>query len=189
MILQLTAERDEIEEIEKIIADDIAKTDANFQRENERLRALMEEAGITDADMPTYTRPVTVKMEISAPLVINYGQLLIRLDELMGLVDALWMNSVLTNRQRQNANYQWRRHLNKLSGRIIDIEGRTRRHARTRGKEADVQKNAPARKEEGSATGKGEDSNDQADVADAQSKAAATKDTKESDSAPASSPA
>lgn len=147
VILQLMADREQIVEIESIISGEIAQTDENLLRECERLNVLMKEGGITENDIPTYTRPRKVRMEISSPLIVNYGQLLIRLDELTGLVDALWLNGVFNNQQRQQANQQWQRHLNKLSGRIIDIEGRTRRHAKSQGRASDVDAKAPARDE------------------------------------------
>ncbi|WP_075881910.1 hypothetical protein [Vreelandella massiliensis] len=145
VILQLIAEPDEIEEVEDIIKQDLEKSGNALSGECERLHKMMADAGITKADIPTYTRPAKVEMEISSPLVVNYGQLLIQLDELIGFVDALWINSILSNKQKRQAKYQWHRHLNKVSGRIIDIEGRTRRHAKAKGRNDDVNKSAPAR--------------------------------------------
>lgn len=151
VILQILAERDQVEELESIIADDLANSHDNLDREFARLRELMKDADIKDQDTPSYTRPVQVEVEISSPLVARYIALIQKLDRLMGMIDCLWLNGVLDNKQRMNANYQWQRHVNKLSGRIINIENRARKAAKSSGRDSEVDKEAPRKAEHAAA--------------------------------------
>ena len=145
VILQLIADADDIDKVEDIIVQDIQKSGTVMTDECKRLEKLMADTGLSEADVPTYTRPAEVRMEISSPLVVHYGQLLILLDEVMKLLHTLWLNSAIDKRQDRLARKQWTQHLNKLSTRIIEIERRTRKKARASGKQDDVAKTAPVR--------------------------------------------
>nr|WP_298057443.1 hypothetical protein [uncultured Halomonas sp.] len=147
VILQILAEREQVDELESIIADDVANSHDNLDREFARLRELMKDADIQEQDTPSYTRPVQVEVEISSPLVARYIALIQKLDRLMGMIDCLWMNGVLDNKQRMNATYQWQRHVNKLSGRIINIENRARKAAKSSGRDSEVDQEAPRKAE------------------------------------------
>ncbi|EOW3238702.1 hypothetical protein ACOV3A_004568 [Citrobacter freundii] len=75
--------------------------------------------------------------------VAQFAHLIRKLDTLMGIVDTLWLNTVLTSKQRTDATYQWQQRLIKLAGRIIGIEKRARISAHSKGKEGEVAEAAP----------------------------------------------
>ncbi|EOS8495043.1 hypothetical protein ACNPQG_005291, partial [Klebsiella pneumoniae] len=78
-----------------------------------------------------------------SPQVAQFAHLIRKLDTLMGIVDTLWLNTVLTSKQRTDATYQWQQRLIKLAGRIIGIEKRARISAHSKGKEGEVAEAAP----------------------------------------------
>ncbi len=96
----------------------------------------MEDNGIDM--MPGYTNPNEYTIEINSPQVAQFAHLIRKLDTLMGIVDTLWLNTVLTSKQRTDATYQWQQRLIKLAGRIIGIEKRARISAHSKGKEGEV---------------------------------------------------
>lgn len=92
-----------------------------------------------------YSNPATYHVEITSPLAMQYGRLLLKLDHMLKLIDTLWMNGYLQSRQRTRAMYDWSSNFRRLSSRIISIEKIARIQAHTRGKQAEVDAMAPNR--------------------------------------------
>ena len=155
VILQIIAEREDVDEVEGFIAESVTATEENLEKELLRLRTLMKENGIGEDQTPEYTNPVRLELEITSPMVMSFATLLIQLDHLMIHIDTLWYAGVLDNRQRVNANHQWQQHLNKLASRIIALENRARARAHRVGKDAEVEKQVPrkSKSEDEQATG------------------------------------
>jgi hypothetical protein len=73
----------------------------------------------------------------------QFVTLIRRLDRLMISLDTLWLNAVLTNRQRADGNFAWQQRIIRLARRVIEIEVRARKSARVKGKEGEVEAVAP----------------------------------------------
>ena len=92
-----------------------------------------------------YSNPATYNVEMTSPLAMQYGRLLLKLDHMLKLIDTLWMSGYLQSRQRTRAMYDWSSNFTRLSSRIISIEKIARIQAHTRGKQAEVEALAPNR--------------------------------------------
>lgn len=141
VILRIIGEQDEIDQVESIIQEHIEKVSVDLDTATNQLQKLMEDNGIEGA--PEYTSPNQYDIEINSPQVAQFAYLVRKLDNLMLLVDTLWLNSILTSKQRKDATYQWQQRLIKLAGRIIGIEKRARISAYSKGKKDEVEAEAP----------------------------------------------
>ena len=141
VILRIIGEQDEIDQVESVILELIAKVSEDLDKGTAQLKKVMADNGIDG--MPGYSHPTTYDIEISSPQVAQFVHLIRKLDTLMGLVDTLWLNAILSNKQRTEANYQWQQRLFKLAGRIIGLEKRARVAAHAKGKESEVAQAAP----------------------------------------------
>ena len=74
---------------------------------------------------PVYTRPSEIKVMITSPLAHDYLGVIQTLDQLIFMLDGLWLMGVLNNKQRANAVFLWQRTILKLGRRLI---GRQRRN-------------------------------------------------------------
>ena len=141
VILRIIGEQDEIDQVESIIQEHIEKVSVDLDTATNQLQKLIEDNGIEGA--PEYTNPNQYEIEIKSPQVAQFAHLVRKLDNLMLLVDTLWLNSVFTSKQRKDATYQWQQRLIKLAGRIIGIEKRARVSAYSKGKKDEVEAAAP----------------------------------------------
>lgn len=141
VILRIIGDEAEIDQLEELISEQIKAVKDDFKHETERLEKLMEDAGINE--MPNYTNPTTINVQIKSPQTHEFIQLLSMLDELMGIMDCLWLNAILTSKQRTDASYQWQQRLMRLAGRIIGYESRARASARNQGVEEEVNSQVP----------------------------------------------
>lgn len=141
VILRVIGEQEEIDQVETVILEHMSKVSEDLDRATEQMVKLMEDNGI-DA-MPGYTNPKEYTIEINSPQVAQFAHLIRKLDKLMSLVDTLWLNTILTSKQRTDATYQWQQRLIKLAGRIIGIEKRARISAHSKGKASEVAEVAP----------------------------------------------
>ncbi len=114
VILRIIGEQDEIDQVESIIQEHIEKVSVDLDTATNQLQKLMEDNGIEGA--PEYTSPNQYDIEINSPQVAQFAHLVRKLDNLMLLVDTLWLNSILTSKQRKDATYQWQQRLIKLAG-------------------------------------------------------------------------
>lgn len=190
VILQIIGQREMVDEVEKMISDEIASADEELLSERERLKKLQHAAGITSENTPHYTNPANLTLEITSPLIMNFVKLLKKLDVVMVHIDTLWMNGELSNQQRVNANHKWHQRLQRLSSRIITFETRARKQANRLGKEQEVAKEAP--KQVGA--DKADEEGDTGDEATSESNATERDDAeddgeKDTDSASQASPA
>ncbi|MCA2486804.1 MULTISPECIES: hypothetical protein, partial [Vibrio] len=94
VILRIIGEQDEIDQVESIIQEHIEKVSVDLDTATNQLQKLMEDNGIEGA--PEYTSPNQYDIEINSPQVAQFAHLVRKLDNLMLLVDTLWLNSILT---------------------------------------------------------------------------------------------
>ena len=141
VILRIIGDQEEIDQVEEIIQNHISATSEEMDNAMNQLRKIMADNGI-DA-VPGYSAPAEYTIEIPSPQVAQIARLIRSLDELMSLVDTLWLNSILSSQQRSDATFQWQQRLIKLAGKIIGIEKRARISAHSKGKEKEVEEAAP----------------------------------------------
>ncbi|CCD30072.1 conserved hypothetical protein [Candidatus Glomeribacter gigasporarum BEG34] len=148
VILRIIGKQEAIDPLAAWISEQMAALDRDFDQEAARLKALMDEHGIQA--MPTYTHPAKYEIEISSPRAAQFAGLIRKLDKLMGQMDTLWLNSVLTSQQRLEANYQWQQQLFTLAGRIFSMEYRARKAVYAQDKTAETEEPATPETQDGS---------------------------------------
>lgn len=142
VILRIIGEQAAVDIVEKNVIDNIKKVADELEKEISASKGLMDENGIFQ--LPTYTNPEDHDIEIKSPQIASFARLVARLDVLMAQIDTLWINgSILDNKQRANATYQWQQRLIRLAGRIIGLEKRARIAAYNAGKREEVDTEAP----------------------------------------------
>ena len=141
VVLRFIGERNEIDQVENIIQEYMEKVSVDLDTATNQLQKLIEDNGIEGS--PEYTSPSQYDIEIKSPQVAQFAHLVRKLDSLMLLIDTLWLNSILTSKQRKDAIYQWQQRLIKLAGRIIGIEKRARISAYSKDKKNEVEAAAP----------------------------------------------
>jgi hypothetical protein len=130
-VLPIIGEEAETAEVEALVTRLIATCAGELGAEQARLEKLCEDHGV--AERPRYTHPEEVRVRVSSPQVAQLTALVRALDALMIVMDALWLTGVLTNQQRADGAYAWRRRVLRLGREIIAIERRAQAAARARG--------------------------------------------------------
>lgn len=144
IITDRNGDRQAIDAMETAIRELFTKFSTDLADEIGRCKKLLADNGISEGDMATYTDPREIQVQLTSPQVIEFARLMVQLDELMSLVDTLWLNTIFDNRQRADANFVWQQRLIKLASRIIGNEGRARRAAYRAGHQEEVDEFAPA---------------------------------------------
>ncbi|MGA7983366.1 MAG: hypothetical protein WCA32_24480 [Chromatiaceae bacterium] len=132
VVLRILGDDEEMDQVEEIVGKLISELAVELRAEHARLAQLREANGISAT--PRYTNPKRITVHISSPQLAQYTALIEELDQLMTVMDALWLTGVLTNKQRADGAYQWRTRLLRTGREIIDIERRARKSAEKRGK-------------------------------------------------------
>jgi hypothetical protein len=130
-VLPIIGEEAATAEVETLVTRLIATCATELQGERARLEKLCEDHGI--GERPRYTHSEEVKVRVSSPQVAQFAALIRALDALLIVMDALWLTGVLTNQQRADGTYAWRRRVLRLGREIIAIERRAQAAARVRG--------------------------------------------------------
>jgi len=89
-----------------------------------RVSALRETEGVTL--IPGYSHPGELPVRILCPRALDFLAMIEGLDELMVLIDSLWLSGLLTNRHRSEAAYQWQQRILRIARRIAAIESAVR---------------------------------------------------------------
>lgn len=89
-----------------------------------RVSALRENEGVTV--IPVYSHPGELPIRILCPRALDFLSMVEGLDELMVLIDSLWLSGLLTNRHRSEAAYQWQQRILRIARRIAAIESQVR---------------------------------------------------------------
>ena len=138
VILRIIGDADEATQVEEMITNLINEEYKAIQQEKSRLEKIIKDNGI---DMlPEYTHPEKITLPISSPQSSRFVAIIQELDELMRLIDTLWLNHIMTNSQRGKGTWRWQTRILGLGRRIVNIEMRARKAARTSGKGEAVDK-------------------------------------------------
>jgi hypothetical protein len=143
VILRIIGDQKEVGQVEEMVQGHFDKVSEDMGKAMTQLQKVMSDNGIEA--VPGYSAPVEYEVEITSPQVAQFARLIRNLDELMSLVDTLWLNAILSSQQRSDATYEWQQRLIKLAGRIIGMEKRARISAHSKGKDQEVAEAAPER--------------------------------------------
>ncbi len=136
VVLRIIGDHDEMDAVEGLVDAQIQTFATAMDDEHKRLLVLRDQSGITRT--VKYTRPITLRIQISSPQMAQYTLLIQELDRLMMAIDSLWMNAVLTSKQKAMAGYTWRIALLRIGREIMALERRARDAAARVGKTAEV---------------------------------------------------
>ncbi len=138
----ISDDESEIEKIDAYIDEQFASTEQDLALEQARLQKVLEDNGVEEAAQ--YSRPEHYEIEIDSPRANVFLRMVTQLDTLMSLIDTAWLCGEFNDTQKKNATFLWQQRLIKLAGRIIALERRARIAASRKGKDAEVQEQAPA---------------------------------------------
>lgn len=131
VILRIVGQEQAIDEIEAIVSTMIADCATQLQQEKARLEKLKADNGITET--PTYTHPTEFVARIASPQIAQFVELIRLLDQLMIVMDTLWLCQVIDNKHCVEARYHWQQRLQRLANRIVTIERQAHRAAYVQG--------------------------------------------------------
>jgi hypothetical protein len=131
VILRIVGQEQAIDEIEAIVSSMIADCAEQLQQEKSRLEKLKVDNGITET--PTYTHPTEFVAKIASPQIAQFVELIRLLDQLMIVMDTLWLCQVIDNKHCVEARYHWQQRLQRLANRIVTIERQAHREAYAQG--------------------------------------------------------
>lgn len=106
VVLRILCAPEEIDRVESVVMEAFSRASVDLDRAVAQFTKLMEDNGI-DA-IPEYTHPSEYVIEIKSPQVARFAALVRKLDEVMGLLDTLWLNAVLSDKQHSGIGYQRR---------------------------------------------------------------------------------
>lgn len=136
VILRIISTADDADAVESIIEKEMHEVEEAMTQAKTRFETLLENNGITS--LPVYDVVYKEDVRIISPHVGRFLGLVRRLDELVSMIDALWLNGLVVNKDRNSEVYRWQQRIITLGSRIINLERRARQSARTQGKESEV---------------------------------------------------
>jgi len=137
VILRIIGDDDEMDQVEAIVNELIQAFAQAMSSEQEQLTVLRTQRGITR--VPRYEAPRTLTVHVHSPQMAQYTALIQSLDQLMIMIDTLWLNGALTSKQRVNGCFAWRVRLLRIGREIVNLERRARASADRQGKADEVQ--------------------------------------------------
>jgi len=136
VILRIIGREETVDEIEGIVGQMIAECAEQLQQEKLRLEKLKADNGITET--PTYTHPREFVAKIASPQISQFVELIRLLDQLMIVMDTLWLCQVISNKHCIDARYQWQQRLQRLANKIVTIEKHAHQAAYAQGHGEDI---------------------------------------------------
>jgi len=123
VILRIIGREETVDEIESIVSQMITECAEQLQQEKSRLEKLKADNGINET--PTYTHPREFVAKIASPQIAQFVELIRLLDQLMIVMDTLWLCQVISNKHCIAARLEWQQRLQRLANKIVTME----RHA------------------------------------------------------------
>lgn len=97
----LTMVNERFEEIEKSLGDEMA-----------RLRHIVNDEGATSASSYYHSQPMLV--QVQTPAMTRFLGLIVKMDEVLRLIDALWFSTRIAERERTQRMMQWRNEITRF---------------------------------------------------------------------------
>jgi hypothetical protein len=147
VILRIVGQEDAVDEVEEIVSAMISDCAQQLQQEKNRLDKIKTENGITE--LPRYTHPTNFKARIASPQIAQFLELIKLLDQLMMVMDTLWLCQIIDSKHCTEARHQWQQRLQRLANRIVTIERQAHKAAYDQGHGEEIRE---AREESGLTT-------------------------------------
>ncbi|MDU7585880.1 MAG: hypothetical protein E7K47_00550 [Acidovorax sp.] len=142
VILRIMGEKPEaVDAVAKLVDSRIATVSQQLEEAGTALIAKAKETGLNVN--PTYSQPVKVVAAISTPQAGKVAQMMRRLDDMMSIIDMLWLNSEMSGEDRTAEQHRWERRFYSLAGFLFNLQARAREEAKRRGKGEEVHEEAP----------------------------------------------
>lgn len=136
VILRIIGREETVDEIEGLVSQMIAECAEQLQQEKMRLEKLKADNGITET--PTYTHPREFVAKIASPQIAQFVELIRLLDQLMIVMDTLWLCQVISNKHCIAARLEWQQRLQRLANKIVTMERRAHQAAYEQGHGEDL---------------------------------------------------
>ena len=136
VILRIVGDEQAIDKVESAVSTMIGECAQQLQQEKARLDKIATDNGINET--PIYTNPTEFKAQIASPQIAQFLELIKLLDQLMMVMDTLWLCQILNNKTCSEAHYHWQQRLLRLASRIVTIEQLAHRAAYAQGRGEEV---------------------------------------------------
>lgn len=133
-IWRMIGKDEEIDQMEALVRSYLEDAMREISSERDRLRKLMEQHGIEE--LPDYTQKKEIALRILSPFIASYVSLILKADEAVQCLDALWLTGMVTSLDRKRKLLYWVSELRELRKRIRLVERKTRDLALRLGKES-----------------------------------------------------
>lgn len=130
--LRIVASEEQAAAVETLVNDKLSDLERDMEAERARLEQLCEGNGIHD--LPDYTHPKTCQAKVSSPQAARFLGLIIKLDELVGVMDSLWLCGLIDNRHIVRQAYEWQRRFIRAGGTVRKLANQARAAAMRSGK-------------------------------------------------------
>jgi hypothetical protein len=129
VILPKTSLKDKsvLESVMEYVEGKFSELETEMTQTTDRLLVLKQDAGARSARQYFHAEMLTV--QVMTPLFERFLALIIRMDELMQLVDSLWFARRLNDKQRAEVINQWRNRLVKFNREVFLLKERARTYA------------------------------------------------------------
>lgn len=128
-VLQIFAKPDEVEAALGVVIGLLDKAEADMATDTEKLERLIANQAIEER--PHYTSAQSFVAPVSSPLATRLVRLVAGLDKLVIAADTLWLYESFNDQQRNTLVQSWQSRLMRLNRRLVDIERRALRAARS----------------------------------------------------------
>lgn len=142
VVLRIMGEKPEVVSAVITIVDQrIAALKHLIEEEAKAMHAQAQACGLQVS--PTYSQPAKVVAAISTPQAGVVASVVRRMDEMMNVMDMLWLNGELSTDTRLAEQHRWERRFYSLAGYLFNLQARAREEAKNRGKSDEVREHAP----------------------------------------------
>lgn len=131
VIMKITYSEEESAAIDATIDKNLDKEQQAINDEKARIQQILLDNGITN--LATYTHPQEFTLEVDSPRASRFLKLVVEADELIGLIDTVWLCGEIKDNQKKDATFKLQQRLIKSAAQIISLESRTRAAAHRRG--------------------------------------------------------
>lgn len=141
VILRIIGQEDKIDELETFIKTTLEAAEKDITAELERAEAICEQNGVSTP--ATYTMIRTFSIQIKSPLIARYARVVVQLDRLIQMLDMLWLNDLISSKDRANTTFAWQQRIVRTAWAIVRVERKARAEAHAKGHGDTVEQEAP----------------------------------------------
>lgn len=141
VILRIIGQEENIDELETYIKTTLEAAEQDIATELQRAEAICEENGVST--LATYTVVRNFAIQIKSPLIARYARVVVQLDRLIQMLDMLWLNDLITSKERANTTFAWQQRIVKAAWAIVRVERKARAEAHAKGHGETVEQEAP----------------------------------------------